>query len=356
MVLKTLQDAIRDGDHIRAVIRETALNQNGKTQTISSPSQTAQEDLARTCYRRAGLDPAHTAYVEAHGTGTPVGDPLEVAALSAAFDSEQRPPGAGPLFLGSLKPNIGHTEAASGLASIVKVVLALEKRQIPPNTRLERTNEKLQLEARNLHVPTAPHPWPLLGGGIRRASVNNFGFGGSNAHAILEAYGVADLRHAPLKAVNGDGHGDGDSLSPDTITPRVFRLSAKDTRACQRMALDLRQYLLTVRPAEDESAFWDSLAHTLGTRRSIFPYTITVPARTASDLASALDKPYTPSRAAEGPVRLGWVFTGQGAQWHAMGRELIAGYPTFRSAILECDRHMRDMGCKWSLMGECSSL
>lgn len=331
------------------------MNQNGKTQTITSPNQTAQEDLARTCYRRAGLDPAHTAYVEAHGTGTLVGDPLEVAALSAAFEAAQRPPGTGPLFLGSIKPNIGHTEGASGLASIIKVVLALEKGQIPPNTRFDRANEKLQLQARNMDVPIALHPWPSLGGGIRRASVNNFGFGGSNAHAILEAHGEAGLPCTRLMAVNGDEHGGGNSSSLDIITPRLFRLSAKDPRACQRMALDLRQYLLTVRPDEDESAFWDSLAHTLGTRRSIFPYTIAVPARTASELASALEKPYAPSRAAADPVRLGWVFTGQGAQWHAMGRGLIAGYPTFRSAILDCDRHMQDMGCKWSLMGECPS-
>ena len=154
VVLKRLEDALRDGDPIRAIIRESGINQDGKTETITTPSGEAQEALIRDCYRRAGLDPAQTTYFEAHGTGTPTGDPIEVAAIASVFKDTRKD--EQPLRIGSVKTNIGHTETASGVAAIIKVALALEKGQIPPSINFEKPNEKLHLDEWKLKVgPTA---------------------------------------------------------------------------------------------------------------------------------------------------------------------------------------------------------
>lgn len=150
MILKRLDDALRDGDPIRAIINESGINQDGKTETITTPSGEAQEALIRDCYRRAGLDPAQTAYFEAHGTGTPTGDPIEVAAIASVF-KDTRTDGQ-PLRIGSVKTNIGHTETASGVAAIIKVALALEKGQIPPSINFEKPNSKLHLDQWKLKV------------------------------------------------------------------------------------------------------------------------------------------------------------------------------------------------------------
>ena len=150
MIIKRLDDAVRDGNPIRAVIRESMINQDGRTETITSPSLSAQRELIRGCYRKAGLDPAQTTYFETHGTGTPTGDPIEANAIASTFRTGRHD--LGPLLLGSVKTNIGHTETASGLASVIKVALALEKGQIPPNVNFEKANPKLDLEAMNLKV------------------------------------------------------------------------------------------------------------------------------------------------------------------------------------------------------------
>lgn len=149
VILKRLDDALRDGDPIRAIIRESGVNQDGKTETITTPSGEAQEALVRDCYRRAGLDPAQTAYFEAHGTGTPTGDPIEVAAIASVFKDTRKNE---PLRIGSVKTNIGHTETASGVAAIIKVALALEKGQIPPSINFEEPNAKLHLDEWKLKV------------------------------------------------------------------------------------------------------------------------------------------------------------------------------------------------------------
>lgn len=186
VILKRLDHAVAAGDPIRAIIRGSALNQDGKTPTITTPSQEAQERLMGACYRSCGLDPGETGFVEAHGTGTPTGDPIEVTAIANIIASAS-PPGSEPLLLGSAKSAIGHTEAASGLASVIKVVCALEAGVVPPNGNFEQLNPKLRLEEWNMQVPTTVRPWPKRGA-TRRASINNFGFGGANAHVILEEY------------------------------------------------------------------------------------------------------------------------------------------------------------------------
>lgn len=154
IIVKRLDDALADGDPIRAIIRETAVNQDGKTTTITAPNQTAQEELIRSCYHRAGLDPLATTYIEAHGTGTPVGDPLEMAAIEAVLCSGRSTENS--IFVGSIKTNIGHTEASSGLASVIKVVLALERGLIPPNIHFNQPNIKLGLRDRKINVGATP--------------------------------------------------------------------------------------------------------------------------------------------------------------------------------------------------------
>jgi len=150
VVIKPLAAALRDGDPIRAVIRETGLNQDGRSSTITAPNQKAQEELIRSCYQKAGLDPSQTAFVEAHGTGTPTGDPIEAGAIGAVFGKNR--PVDQPLLIGSVKSNIGHLEAASGLASIIKVAMAFEKGLIPPNCDFQSFSSNIPYEDLNIKV------------------------------------------------------------------------------------------------------------------------------------------------------------------------------------------------------------
>ncbi len=161
IILKRLDDAIRDGNPIRAVIRQTMINQDGKTETITSPSLEAQINLLRSCYLEAGLDPTQTTYFETHGTGTPTGDPTEANAIASLFRPGR--PDLEPLLIGSVKTNIGHTETASGLASVIKVALALEKRQVPPNMNFEEPNPMIDFKTMNLKVrDSQPLSWNKL--------------------------------------------------------------------------------------------------------------------------------------------------------------------------------------------------
>ncbi len=188
VVLKPLRHAIRDGDRIECIIRETGTNQDGKTQGITMPSPIAQAALIRDTYQRAGLDLSRPVdrpqYFEAHGTGTPAGDPVESEAISTAFfgpDTQfKRRPGGVKLLVGSIKTVIGHTEGTAGLASLLKASLALQSAKVPPNLHFNRLSPSVKPHYQNLQIPTTLLDWPELPeGGVRRASVNSFGFGGA---------------------------------------------------------------------------------------------------------------------------------------------------------------------------------
>ncbi|GAB1210912.1 hypothetical protein ATERTT37_000022 [Aspergillus terreus] len=340
IVLKTLPHAVRDGDPIRLIVRETAINQDGRTLAISTPSGEAQERLIRDCYQKARLDPKQTSYVEAHGTGTGAGDPLELAVISAAFPGQQ-------IQVGSVKANIGHTEAVSGLASVIKVALAVEKGIIPPNARFLQPSKKL-LKDTHIQIPLSSQSW-IPTDGVCRASINNFGFGGANAHAIVERY--APFAETSMCSANGypgnyDGH-------VETDQAHIYVLSAKDENSCMRMVSRLCDYATHAREADD----WQllaNMAYTLGSRRSNFRWKAVCTAHNLTSLAQNLaGDGMRPSKSAE-QVRLGWVFTGQGAQWFAMGRELIEMYPVFKEALLECDGYIKEMGSTWSIIEELS--
>ncbi|CAM1507801.1 Fc.00g046490.m01.CDS01 [Cosmosporella sp. VM-42] len=364
IVIKRLKDAIAAGDPIRAVIRETALNQDGKTETITSPSQAAQEALMRECYSKAGIDTLGTQYFEAHGTGTSTGDPIEAGAVAAVFQSQRRPV-EDALRIGSIKTNIGHTEATSGLASIAKVVLAMERGFIPPTINFEKPNPKLTLVESNLKVATELEKWPASPNGILRASINNFGYGGSNAHVIMED-AKSSLRALNTIVSNGsngivkNGSDGINGLSRDatqSYDTRLLLLSAKDEAACGRMVSNLRDFLATQEQngLDDVETFAQRLVYTLGQRRTLFPWVAAYPVpltQGIGEIITALDSPkFRAARTSRRP-RIGMVFTGQGAQWYAMGRELITAYPLFKESIREADTYLRELGADWSLMGE----
>ena len=178
LVLKRLSDAIADGDHIECLIRETGVNQDGKSDGLTVPSSEAQAALVKGTYARAGLDISTPhdwpQYFEAHGTGTKVGDPREAAAIDACFGSQ--PVNGNPLYVGSIKTIIGHTEGTAGLAGVLKASLAIQHGIIPPNMLLNSLNPEIKQYYNNLHIPTAATQWPTLPEGVpRRVSVNSFG-------------------------------------------------------------------------------------------------------------------------------------------------------------------------------------
>ncbi|KAL4798426.1 hypothetical protein BDV19DRAFT_386313 [Aspergillus venezuelensis] len=340
IVLKPLSDALRDGDAIRAIIRNTAVNQDGKTTTITSPSPEAQMSLMKSCYAAARLDPLDTGYVEAHGTGTQTGDVIEGNAIGTVFGQHRSK--NSPLVIGSVKTNIGHTEATSGLAAVIKVVLALEHGRIPPQINFEKANPALDLDGLNMKVPTELEHWPAHS--LRRASVNNFGYGGANAHAIIEH--PEYLLGVPSPCVGLDPLG----------RSRVFTWSAKDQKTVEAMTSRLQEYLTEGAGAYgDSDALLDRLAYTLSDRRTRFPWSMTCSASSRESLVEALSNKTKPARRrpAKAP-RLGFVFTGQGAQWHAMGRELIPLYPAFRNSLLRSDKFLAILGSPWSLLDELS--
>ncbi|KAK3987689.1 hypothetical protein QBC44DRAFT_310175 [Cladorrhinum sp. PSN332] len=356
-VIKRLRDALAAGDPIRAVIRETGLNQDGKTETITTPSEQAQQDLMRLCYSRAGIDPLGTQYFEAHGTGTPTGDPIECRSIGAVFGGSGRKE---PLLIGSIKTNIGHTEAASGLASILKVILSMEHGQIPPSINFEKPNPNLKFDEWGLKVTQDLVPWPTTKPNQpRRASVNNFGYGGSNSHVIVED---ADTWLRRLTGTTTKSDRSPPSQSPDTS--KVLLLSAKDEQGCQRMVSDLKEYLAQIALANPSPSqvnqLMDSLSYTLTERRTLFPWVSAAPVSYSPEssldaVIKSLDtpafKPTKMSGSRPGP-RIGMVFTGQGAQWNAMGRELFTSYPVFKATIDEAEEYLNSFGAAWSLTEE----
>lgn len=190
ILIKRLDTALDQGSPIRSVIRATSVNYDGKGSSLGSPNPVAQEALIRQAYQSAGLDDfTQTAFVECHGTGTRAGDPLELVAIGNVF-------GDAGVYIGSVKPNLGHSEAASGLTSLIKSVLALEHKTVPPNIKFDNPNPHIDFKSGRLKVPTQPIPWPQ--DREARISINSFGFGGSNAHVSLTFSGEREDTSNPF--------------------------------------------------------------------------------------------------------------------------------------------------------------
>lgn len=361
-MVKRLRDALAANDPIRAVIRETQL------ETIISPSEAAQMALVCKCYRMAGLALCDTQYFEVHSRETSAGNSIEVSAIAAMFGKGR--PASDPLRIGSIMTSIGYTGLASGLASVIKVTIALEKGIIPPSINFELANPKPNLEDWYFKVVENLEPWPSSVGGIRRASINSFGYSRSSAHVILE-HGEswtrvqADVNRKTTKKVHAMTSGSTKSVNKGNINgisgyerpkykAKVFALSARDEQACQRMVSNLREHLEQNRPADPE-IYLQSLAYTLGQRRTMFPWVAahTLPYTCGIDeVISGLASPNFKPKKTSAVPRIGMVFTGLGAQWHGMGRELIIPYPVFKASLEEADEYLKSLGTGWSLMEE----
>ncbi|WP_244117369.1 non-ribosomal peptide synthetase/type I polyketide synthase [Burkholderia gladioli] len=315
LVLKRLDQALADGDAIRAVIRATAVRQDGAGSSLSAPNGAAQRRMLELALRRAGLGPADIDYLELHGTGTRLGDPIEYQSVAEVFAGRAADD---PLWLGSVKTNIGHLEAAAGAAGLVKTILALEHATIPPLVGLQQLNPLLDLDAIPARAPLDPVAWPRRQA-RRRAGVTSYGFAGTIAHVVLEQAPESPAQSAREAAPAGPG-------------PRLFLLSAASAESLNRLALDYRAWL-----AHDASPDLDALANTMACRRDHLPWRRAVSAHDHASLAEVLSHAAAPGEPARRKPRIGFLFTGQGSQYIGMGRDLYAGQAAFRHALDAAD-------------------
>ncbi|KAL7940334.1 beta-ketoacyl synthase domain-containing protein [Trichoderma barbatum] len=312
IVLKTLSSALVDGDPILGVIRETGVNHDGKKSGITMPSADAQTALIKQTYAKAGLDINSKAdrcqYFEAHGTGTPAGDPIEAEAVHNAFFGPEKSAASesDPLWIGSIKSIIGHTESTAGIAGVLKVCLAMKNGQIPPNLHFNNLNPRIKPYYGPMQIPTELRPWPKLAPGQpRRASVNSFGFGGTNSHIILESFEEPSRKALPSPTVN----------SP-------FLFSAHTKQSLEDNLAELATYL-----EKNPGVNAADLAYTLRKKRSQLPLRVALSATTVKELRQELTQTVTPETATpkSGDLNILGIFTGQGAQYMRMGAELLEG-------------------------------
>ncbi|PPJ57411.1 hypothetical protein CBER1_01404 [Cercospora berteroae] len=326
LYVKPLEAAIRDGNPIRAVIRSALSNSDGKTQGITNPNPVMHEALIRKAYELAGLNPKDTAFFECHGTGTAVGDPLETGAVANVFGDDG-------IHITSIKPNIGHTEGASGLMSLIKAVKSLEHKTIPPNIKFTTPNPKIPFKERKLTVPVEPTPFPE--DRAERVSVNSFGLGGSNAHVIADSARSFGITNEPQR-----------EQAPSEMQLLLF--SAGSSASLKTMISDYED-LLVKQPELLDSV--DDMAYTLANRREHLPYR-------AFKVVGQIESPASVGKktSAKAP-ELVMCFTGQGAQWPRMGHDLMKRDDLpYQKTIRVLDEYLQALPepPKWTLEKELS--
>jgi acyl transferase domain-containing protein/acyl-CoA synthetase (AMP-forming)/AMP-acid ligase II/acyl carrier protein len=322
LVLKRLSDAERDGDNILAVIKGSAVNQDGRSNGLTAPNGQSQQAVIRQAMQNAGVSPHEIGYVEAHGTGTFLGDPIEINSLKTVLMQGRGVEDA--CVIGSVKTNIGHLEAAAGIAGLIKTVLSLQHEEIPQHLHLKQVNPHISLADTPLSIATTRVPWNR-GNKRRLAGVSSFGFGGTNAHVIIE--------EAPAKIPNQDAN-----LKP----LHLLTLSAKNENALRDLALSYEKYL-----GENPDASLADICFTANTGRSHFDHRLVAIAQSPIQLQTVLGAYAAGKKMSQlssskisnqKQPKVAFLFTGQGSQYVNMGRQLYETQPTFRAVIDECDR------------------
>ncbi len=354
MALKRLAEAEADGDRIWGVIRGAAINQDGASPGLTVPSGAAQQRVIEDALARAGLQPPDVDYVETHGTGTPVGDPIEALAVGTAYGKGRDP--ERPLLIGSVKTNIGHLEAAAGVAGLIKATLAMKRGVIPRHLNYREPNPDIPWEQLPLRVTDEPVAWPLSGEHPPLAGVSGFGWSGTNAHVVLQGYG------APQRSPDGGGLAPGPAR-PVLLTPappeaepaaqqrvtRLLPLSGKSDEALRELAgryvewLDERDGELADAGAASGEVLSD-MAWTAGVGRSQLGHRAGVAFRDAASLREALTA-LAEAETGPGPgaaATVAFAYTGQASQWAGMGRALHEREPVARAVLDRCDAALRE--------------
>jgi amino acid adenylation domain-containing protein len=320
VVLKRLSDALHDNNEILALIRGSAINQDGRTNGLTAPSGLAQQEVIREALRNASVSPAEIGYVEAHGTGTPLGDPIELQALAKVLREGRL--SNNPCLIGSVKTNIGHLEAAAGIAGLIKAALCLKHEEIPPHLHVKELNPNIVIERMPLEIITERRSWPS-NSGRRFAGVSSFGFGGANAHVVIESAPLPVIRAATLERHR-----------------HLLALSAQSESALKELANRYHKHI-AAQPAQQ----LQNICFTANCGRSHFPYRLGITAGTNSELMESLQDFIAGKRASsltngyvqrwERP-KIVFLFSGQGAQYPGMARLLYETQPTFRKTLDHC--------------------
>ncbi|RQP22641.1 type I polyketide synthase [Piscinibacter terrae] len=321
VMLKPLAKAQQDGDVILGVVKGVAVNHGGRARSLTAPNALSQTQVITTALRSAQIDPQTVTYVETHGTGTPLGDPIEVHGLTRAF--ERLNPRPAPerqtnyCALGAVKTNIGHLEGAAGIAGVIKVLLALRHRQIPPNANFTALNPRIKLEGSPFYIADRLYEWkPSVGADGRpqplRACVSSFGFGGVNSHVVIE--------EAPASS----------PVQADSGSPQILALSARSEESLRHMATQFAD-LLSADPGSMEA-----VCRRVNTARSLLPLRHGVAASTAEGMVAALRESANGARTAHDAPVVGFLFTGQGSQYVGMGQALYDTQPVFKAAFDRC--------------------
>lgn len=320
VVLKRLSDAQRDGDNILAVIRSSAVNQDGRSSSLTAPNGPAQQEVIRKALSLAKLSPEDVDFVETHGTGTALGDPIELNALEAVYGSA--PGRKDPMILGAVKSNVGHLESASGIASFIKMVLSLQNEAIPPNLNFRTWNPNTEIKREHFKIPSALMPWPR-NEKPRISAISSFGFSGTNAHVIMEEAPVVEAEPAVETGPERSDH--------------ILALSAKSTASLDALVATYSERLTDC----TESAA--DIAHSANVGRSHFGYRLALIGKDTSEWAHSLAEVSKGAMPVEGyradvtrTPRIGLLFTGQGAQYAGMGQALYENDPQFAAHVAHC--------------------
>ena len=341
IVLKSLSSALADGDPIHAIILGSAMGQDGRTNGLMAPSQEGQEEMLREAYKAAGVSPGSVQYVETHGTGTLLGDSMEAKALGKVICADRK---NGSCAIGSVKTNIGHLEAAAGIAGLIKVILSLKHRTIPPSLHYHSPNPHIPFDELKLRVNSELNSWPSEPDQTALAGVSSFGFGGTNVHIIV--------REAISYKKNEEENKQGDSTFSNCY---LLPLSARSPDALHSLADSFMKLLAT-----DSDITANDICYAASTRRSQYDYRLAVVSNSQKELHNNLQafirgdpdpNVIISSGVSHRQPKLAFVFSGQGGQWYGMGRELLKQEPVFYKAIERID-HVIQKNFSWSLMNE----
>ena len=339
VILKPLSQAIADGDQIYGTILGTAVNQDGHTESgFTVPSLASQTDMLKTAYASAGVDPASVAYVEAHGTGTPVGDPIETNAFGEVIGKGRKE--GNECIIGSIKTNLGHLEAAAGIAGLIKLGLILKHKQIPKNLHFLNPNPKIPFTDYKLKVSTELQDLPENG---RPAicGVNSFGAGGTNAHVVMQGY-RRNNDHVKQRS------------QPRKSAIHLFAITARSHKALEDQAKNYIEFL------KKSEATLEDICYSTINKRSKHPHRLAIAVKSKEDLAEKLEaflanekRPGMHSNQLHRrrEYKTGFIFSGQGPQWFAMGQQLMQTSPLFKQVILKIDTLFSKVA-DWSLLEE----